>query len=159
MENAINFTITWFLMAIIYVQWKILQGSLPSNKQRTESWMLDCVNEAAIFTFFKMNCTNLSLSHTESLTLNVCGHIDKNCWFATADSTCCPQWRQNTSLTPDCEGDVSLKVSVGEGGDAADVAAFVRHFGARDEQGRVFHGTPTFKPDPACVTSKLWPTK
>lgn len=38
MENAINFTITYFLMAIIlYVQWKILQGSLPSNKQRTES--------------------------------------------------------------------------------------------------------------------------
>lgn len=62
--------------------------------------------------------------------------------------------RPRTLLTPDCQGDMSIKVSVGEGGDVAGVLAFIGHFGAGDEQGRVLHGTATFKPDSACVTSK-----
>lgn len=38
------------------------------------------------------------------------------------------------SLTPDGECDVPLEVSVGERGDVAGVAAFVRLLGAGDEQ-------------------------
>lgn len=42
--------------------------------------------------------------------------------------------RRRKTLTPDSECDVPLKVSVGEGGDAAGVAALVRLLCAGDEQ-------------------------
>lgn len=52
-------------------------------------------------------------------------------------------------LTPDGECDVPLKVSVGERGDVAGVAAFVRLLGAGDEQSRVLCGAPALEPHPA----------
>lgn len=59
------------------------------------------------------------------------------------------------TLTPHCERDVPLKVSVGEGGDVAGVAALVRLLCAGDEQSRVLRGAPALEPHPTRVTSEL----
>ena len=63
--------------------------------------------------------------------------------------------REMMTLTPDGECDVPLKVSVGEGGDVAGVAALVRLLRVRDEKSRVHRGTPALEPHPAGVTPKL----
>lgn len=64
-----------------------------------------------------------------------------------------------TTLTPDGERDAPLKVSVGEGGDVAGVAALVRLLCVGNEQGRVLCGAAALEPHPSRVTPKLWHTK
>lgn len=58
-------------------------------------------------------------------------------------------------LTPHGECDVPLKVSVGEGGDVAGVAALVRLLCTGDEQSRVLGGATALEPDTTRVTAKL----
>lgn len=62
---------------------------------------------------------------------------------------------EKKTLTPDGESDPSLKVSIGEGGDAAGVRALVRLLRAEDEQGGVLRWVAALELHPASVTSKL----
>lgn len=51
-------------------------------------------------------------------------------------------------LTPQFQRNLCFKVSVGEGGDAADVDPFIRDVCVHEDQGGVLDGIPAFEADP-----------